>query len=214
MLDVTPILPLPAPATDGDLGPLPPSQSLPPEEDWNENEDQNKAAKPNSVATHTLTIEIIHPPPDIRNIIDKTSQFVAKNGPDFERRIVQSNAGNVKFNFLRASDPYHAYYQHKLAEFRAQNKNSTQQPRTIGIMHPPPDIRNIIDKTSQFVAKNGPDFEQRIVQSNARNVKFNFLLASDPYHAYYQHKLIEFGDQNQNSTQPPSQPADSAAPDS
>ncbi|KAK9677167.1 hypothetical protein RND81_11G125200 [Saponaria officinalis] len=127
MLGVTPILPLPAPPIDGDLGPLPPSQ-LPPEEDRKESEDQNKAAKPNLVATHTRTIGIIHPPPDIRNIIDKTSQFVAKNGPDFERRIVQSNAGNVKFNFLLASDPYHAYYQHKLTEFRAQNQNSTQPP--------------------------------------------------------------------------------------
>ncbi|MCI20755.1 putative splicing factor 3A subunit 1-like, partial [Trifolium medium] len=32
------------------------------------------------------------------------------------------------FNFLNSSDPYHAYYQHRLAEFSAQNQSSTQQP--------------------------------------------------------------------------------------
>ncbi|KAH1112044.1 putative splicing factor 3A subunit 1 [Glycine max] len=56
-------------------------------------------------------IGIIHPPPNIRTIVDKTSQFVAKNGPEFEKRIIAYNTGNAKFNFLNSSDPYHAYYQ-------------------------------------------------------------------------------------------------------
>ncbi|XP_030526756.1 probable splicing factor 3A subunit 1 [Rhodamnia argentea] len=127
MLGATPILPLPAPPSDGNLGPLPPSQ-LPEEqeEDKTENEDKSKAT-PASVATHTRTIGIIHPPPDIKNIVDKTAQFVAKNGPEFERRIIANNAGNAKFNFLNSSDPYHAYYQHRLSEFRAQTQASAQQ---------------------------------------------------------------------------------------
>ncbi|XP_010691054.2 probable splicing factor 3A subunit 1 [Beta vulgaris subsp. vulgaris] len=126
MLGTMSILPLPAPPEDGDLGPRPPAQL--PSDDENKEEDQNQASKPTSVATHTRTIGIIHPPPDIRNIVDKTAQFVAKNGPEFEKRIIANNAGNVKFNFLTASDPYHAYYQHRLSEFRAQNQSSTQQP--------------------------------------------------------------------------------------
>jgi len=32
------------------------------------------------VDTQTLPIGIIHPPPDIRAIVDKTAQFVARNG--------------------------------------------------------------------------------------------------------------------------------------
>ncbi|KAI9156513.1 hypothetical protein LWI28_007872 [Acer negundo] len=86
MLGALPILPLPAPPSDGDLGPLPPS----------------------------------------KNIVDKTSQFVAKNGPEFEKRIIANNANNAKFNFLSSSDPYHAYYQHRLSEFRSQNQSSSQ----------------------------------------------------------------------------------------
>ncbi|KAK6153903.1 hypothetical protein DH2020_013542 [Rehmannia glutinosa] len=132
MLGSLPILPLPAPPADGDLGPTPPAQvseGYDDEKTLENNEDQTKVndkanLAPASVATHTRTIGIIYPPPDIRNIVDKTSQFVAKNGPEFEKRIIANNEGNAKFNFLRASDPYHAYYQHRLSEARAQNQSS------------------------------------------------------------------------------------------
>lgn len=125
MLGALPILPLPAPPSDGNLGPLPPAQLTDDDEKPSSNE---SAPLPVSVASHTRTIGIIHPPPDIRTIVDKTSQFVAKNGPEFEKRIIANNAGNVKFNFLNSSDPYHAYYQHRLSEFRAQNLSPAQQP--------------------------------------------------------------------------------------
>ncbi|KAJ7980335.1 Splicing factor 3A subunit [Quillaja saponaria] len=132
MLGSLPILPLPAPPSDGNLGPLPLSQVTEERKDGaSEAEEQNQsvsASPPASVATHTRTIGIIHPPPDIRTIVDKTSQFVAKNGPEFQKRIMANNAGNMKFNFLNPSDPYHAYYQHRLSEFRAQNQSSTQLP--------------------------------------------------------------------------------------
>ncbi|KAI4373154.1 hypothetical protein MLD38_011312 [Melastoma candidum] len=135
MLSATPILPLPAPPADGNLGDLPPSQvTEDKDDDKPENEGNND--KPSSalatVATHTRTIGIIYPPPDIRNIVDKTVQFVTKNGVEFERRIIANNAGNAKFNFLIPSDPYHAYYQHRLSEFQAQSQSSAPQESDIG----------------------------------------------------------------------------------
>lgn len=54
----------------------------------------------------------------IKDIVDKTASFVARNGPEFEARIRQNELGNPKFNFLNSGDPYHAYYQHKVSEFR------------------------------------------------------------------------------------------------
>ncbi|KAG9448518.1 hypothetical protein H6P81_008483 [Aristolochia fimbriata] len=129
MLGALPILPLPAPPADGNLGPLPAAQVS--EEKTSEKPATDlkmENSAPTSVATHTRTIGIIHPPPDIRNIVDKTAQFVAKNGPEFEKRILANNAGNAKFNFLSSSDPYHAYYQHRMSEFRAQLQSSAQQP--------------------------------------------------------------------------------------
>ena len=39
-------------------------------------------------------IPIIHPPPEVKNIVDKTAGFVARNGVEFETRIKQvSNLG-------------------------------------------------------------------------------------------------------------------------
>ncbi|KAI8046180.1 hypothetical protein M5D96_002380 [Drosophila gunungcola] len=59
-------------------------------------------------------IGIIYPPPE-------TASFVARNGPEFEARIRQNELGNPKFNFLNGGDPYHAYYRHKVNEFREGN---------------------------------------------------------------------------------------------
>ncbi|XP_022904768.1 splicing factor 3A subunit 1 [Onthophagus taurus] len=63
-------------------------------------------------------VGIIYPPPEVRNIVDKTASFVARNGPEFEARIRQNEIGNPKFNFLNTGDPYHAYYQHKVKDFQ------------------------------------------------------------------------------------------------
>lgn len=61
---------------------------------------------------------VIIPPPDIRTVVDKTAMFVAKNGKSFETRILNSGEGKTaKFNFLKAYDPYNAYYEMKIREF-------------------------------------------------------------------------------------------------
>jgi splicing factor 3A subunit 1 len=36
------------------------------------------------------------------------------------------------------------------------------------------------------LARSGPEFEKRILANEKNNVKFNFLVPTDPYHAYYQ----------------------------
>jgi splicing factor 3A subunit 1 len=47
------------------------------------------------------------------DVIDKTAEFVAENGPEFETKILQGNEGG-KFNFLKSEHPYHAYYKSKV----------------------------------------------------------------------------------------------------
>ncbi|TQE11359.1 hypothetical protein C1H46_003093 [Malus baccata] len=69
------ILPLPAPPSDGDLGPFPESQVTEVNQDEKQLDEELSKANSTSVATHTRAIGIIHPPPDIRNIVDKTAQF-------------------------------------------------------------------------------------------------------------------------------------------
>lgn len=86
------------------------------------------------VDTQTKAIGVIVPPPDIRAIVDKTAAFVARNGTEFEKRILANEANNVKFNFLRPTDPYHAYYQHKVKE----GQDSDKEPAAAGTGQPKP----------------------------------------------------------------------------
>ncbi|MEW5307630.1 MAG: hypothetical protein WDW36_010009 [Sanguina aurantia] len=84
--------------------------------------------------------------------------------------------------------------------------------RQVGVVLPPPDIRAIIDKTAQFVTKNGMEFEKRILASEKNNVKFNFLLATDPYHGYYKMRIKDFADEGQDGSGAKDQgPASAAA---
>ncbi|RVE68504.1 hypothetical protein OJAV_G00092180 [Oryzias javanicus] len=89
-------------------------------------EPNNKNDPPTEETPATKPIVgIIYPPPEVRNIVDKTASFVARNGPEFEARIRQNEINNPKFNFLNPNDPYHAYYRHKVNEFK---EGKAQEP--------------------------------------------------------------------------------------
>ncbi|KAM4745010.1 splicing factor 3A subunit 1 isoform 1-T1 [Anableps anableps] len=88
------------------------------------NNKQNDGPAEETPATKPI-VGIIYPPPEVRNIVDKTASFVARNGPEFEARIRQNEINNPKFNFLNPNDPYHAYYRHKVNEFK---EGKAQEP--------------------------------------------------------------------------------------
>src|SRR5450631_3662898 len=73
-----------------------------------------------------------------------------------------------------------------------QNEGEVYNVPVIGIIYPPPDLRNIVDITASYVARKGVEFESRIRQTEGNNPKFNFLTHGDPYHAYYEHKVGEY----------------------
>lgn len=73
----------------------------------------------------------------------------------------------------------------------AEEAKPPQTNAGVGLIYPPPDIRGVIDKTAQFVAKCGPEFEQRVLREQ-NHAKFAFLLPSNPYRPYYEHKVKEF----------------------
>ena len=49
-------------------------------------------------------------------------------------------------------------------------------------------MRNIIDKLANFVARNGPEFEQMTQQKQKDNPKFQFLFGGE-YNGYYKWKV-------------------------
>ena len=65
--------------------------------------------------------------------------------------------------------------------------------RVVGIIKPPPEIKAVVDKTAQFVARNGKSFEDRILSSEeGKSAKFHFMKPSHPFHAYYEMKISDF----------------------
>eukprot|EP00656_Telonema_subtile_P043013 TRINITY_DN4924_c0_g1_i3.p1 TRINITY_DN4924_c0_g1~~TRINITY_DN4924_c0_g1_i3.p1 ORF type:complete len:700 (+),score=145.02 TRINITY_DN4924_c0_g1_i3:189-2288(+) len=73
------------------------------------------------------------------------------------------------------------------------------EAKPTGIIYPPSEIRNIVDKTATFVARNGPEFENRILTNEGQNQQFAFLTESNPYHAYYKQKVASMKDQMEKS---------------
>lgn len=70
------------------------------------------------------------------------------------------------------------------------NIDKPLQGKVTGVIIPPPEIRAVVDKTAQYVAKAGKSFEQRILDSKeGKTAKFNFMKGDDPYHAYYELKI-------------------------
>jgi len=82
----------------------------------------------------TKAVGVIQPPPDMKSIVEKTAAFVAKNGPQFEQRILTNERNTTKFAFLQPGTPYFPYYQMKLREGR-QALHGTTAPAPAG---PPP----------------------------------------------------------------------------
>ncbi|KAJ1939661.1 splicing factor 3a, subunit 1, partial [Linderina pennispora] len=74
----------------------------------------------------TQPAEIIYPPLDIKSIVDKTAEHVAKSGERFQGLLREKYEGNAKFSFLYPNDPYNAYYQHMVVKFKAGDV--TDQP--------------------------------------------------------------------------------------
>ena len=99
------------------------------------------------------TINIILPPPEVRNIVNKTASFVARNGPEFEQRIKQNEINNPKFNFLSFGDPYHAYYQHKVTELREGKDDKSKEGKEVKEKAVP----SITSKTSDIVKQRQTD---------------------------------------------------------
>jgi len=58
-------------------------------------------------------------------IIDKTAQFVAKNGAAFEARIYENERNNPRFSFLQLNDPYRPYYDQKIEDYIKNQASST-----------------------------------------------------------------------------------------
>ncbi len=54
----------------------------------------------------------------MKDIIEKTAEFVARLGATFEKKITDKEAHNPKFSFLQTYDTYYGFYQQRLKHWR------------------------------------------------------------------------------------------------
>jgi splicing factor 3A subunit 1 len=108
---------------------------------------------------------IIYPPVDLRNIIDKTAQFVARLGAAFEGRVFEKEKDNPKFNFLQPRDAFHAYYKHKISEFK--NELAPQQPAAAAPAQPASPPTEAVKEQKPTPAPAAP----KLITAAARIVK-------------------------------------------
>nr|CAD7602446.1 unnamed protein product [Timema genevievae] len=68
---------------------------------------------------------------ELRNIIDKLAQFVARNGPEFEQMTKNKQKGNPKFSFLFGGEHFN-YYQYKVTTEQAILKQKATRDTQVG----------------------------------------------------------------------------------
>lgn len=64
-------------------------------------------------------------------------------GADFEKRILEKEKNNAKFNFLYPTNPYHAYYKMRIKEFSEGQGDAAaakDQAPAPGVPPPPPQV--------------------------------------------------------------------------
>ncbi|CAG8437108.1 4206_t:CDS:2 [Diversispora eburnea] len=136
-------------------------------------------------------VGIIYPPPDIRNIVDKTAVFVARNGVQFEERIRENEKHNSKFTLKKA----------EVKEIKVEMKDEgpppkvpPKEPPKFEFMADMPAISaqdlDILKLTAQFVARNGRQFMTALSQREQRNYQFDFLRPNHSLCNYFT-KLVE-----------------------
>ncbi|KAJ8101204.1 Pre-mRNA splicing factor PRP21 like protein-domain-containing protein [Lipomyces tetrasporus] len=167
-----------------------------------------------SHAQISAPVGIIIPPPDIREIIEKTAGYVYRNGAAFETRIRDSEKNNTRFSFLNPADPYYPFYEWRLDERRENRAGygiaqvDAKEPELQKVEKPKGPVQlpafefaasippisaqdlDILRLTALFTAKNGKSFSNMLSQREERNYQFDFLR---PNHSFYQYftKLVE-----------------------
>ena len=147
------------------------------------------------------------PPRNVREIIEKTAGYVARNGPSFEDKLRQN--GTQKLTFLAPDDAFNPYYQWRMSEIKAgrgnaisagrageevgvsgkgrEERKGPEKPDEFAFSARMPNISaadlEVVRLTALFVAKNGRSWMTALSQREAGNFQFDFLR---PQHSLYQ----------------------------
>lgn len=139
----------------------------------------------------------------LRQSIDKTIGFVLKNGPEFEKKLIE-NDKNGLFSFLDPKDENHEHYlkflkkaqeEQKAQQSVRPNSGSTEPKKRITDLSfianmPPMSLQDmkIMRLTAQAVAVNGDDYASgfyKYAEKTGRKSQFAFLRSTHTYYPLY-----------------------------
>lgn len=83
---------------------------------------------------------------DLRNIIDKLAQFVARNGPEFEKMTKNKQKNNPKFSFLYGGEHFN-YYQYKVTTEQASKHRRWAVTPIVILAVPGPQTARLYNRT-------------------------------------------------------------------
>ncbi|KAM0572120.1 hypothetical protein ACHAO2_007817 [Verticillium nonalfalfae] len=158
---------------------------------------------------------VVLPPREIRNVLEKTAGYVARNGFVFEDRIREKERANPKFSFLNTADAYYAFYQWRLEEIKAgrgtaiaagraneaaaaaaEKPKGPPKPADFQFSARMPRLSqkdlDVIRLTALFVAKNGRQFMTQLAQREAGSPQFHFLIPNHTFHNFFQHQVDQY----------------------
>lgn len=138
------------------------------------------------------------PSDDLKKVIDKTVDYVIKNGSAFEERLKKNESKGSKFTFLLDDHIYHPYYKWKLSlegnskegseEVKPESKHASKEttlasvtpPRLLHFLTELPPLSlldlEIIKLSALAVVINGPEYEEALYsKKKGVDPEFDFL---------------------------------------
>ncbi|ESN94818.1 hypothetical protein HELRODRAFT_180170 [Helobdella robusta] len=127
---------------------------------------------------------------EMKNIIDKLANFVARNGPEFEQMTKQKQKDNPKFSFLFSGE-FNGYYQYRVSTEQAIQQVINQQ----SVKSAPwqqqqqtPTISTTISQSQQPVNTNQPNLREQLEQMKL-NAKEQISQSENNLTAQYQNLM-------------------------
>lgn len=159
------------------------------------------------------SISII-PPPDVREVIERTVGYIVRSGTAFIQRLQEQRDG--KFKFLFEGDPYYEYYEWRLNEIKSGGPNikrtiaadgkveEQSKPKPAGSVKPLPfdfshqtvpissmDLE-IMRTTAFYSAVQGKQFLGSIAHRESSNAQFAFLKQGHSLNGLFRSYLEEY----------------------
>lgn len=159
------------------------------------------------------SISII-PPPDVRDVIERTVGYIVRSGTAFIQRLQEQRDG--KFKFLFEGDPYYEYYEWRLNELKSGGSSISRstpangkveeqaQPKLAGSVKPLPfdfshqtvpisamDLE-ILRTTALYAAIQGKQFLGAVAHRESSNAQFAFLKQGHSLNGLFRSYLEEY----------------------